>query len=46
MSARIVYIHHDCFFLLTGGKALLFDYPSPSYLPEAAAVSRAERSPP
>jgi L-ascorbate metabolism protein UlaG (beta-lactamase superfamily) len=41
MQARIVYIHHDCFFLLTSGRALLFDYPSPNYLPEAAAKAAA-----
>ena len=38
MLARIVYIHHDCFFLLTDATALLFDYPSPPYLPAAAAT--------
>jgi len=42
MPTRIVYIHHDCFFLLTGGRALLFDYPAPQYLPpEAASVAAA-----
>jgi len=38
MPARIVYIHHDCFILEAAGKTLLFDYPAPSYLPEAAAT--------
>jgi len=38
VRAQVVYIQHDCFFLLTGGRALLFDYPSPKYLPEAAAT--------
>ena len=37
MPARLVYIHHDCFILEAGGGSLLFDYPAPSYLPEAAA---------
>jgi L-ascorbate metabolism protein UlaG (beta-lactamase superfamily) len=41
MPARIVYIHHDCFFVLTGERALLFDYPSPQYLPEAARAAAA-----
>jgi len=39
--ARIVYIHHNCFFLLTDRQALLFDYPSPSFLPDAAAAAAA-----
>ena len=34
---RIVYIHHNCFVLEAGEKTLLFDYPAPAYLPEAAA---------
>lgn len=38
MRARIVSIQHDCFFLLTPRRALLFDYPSPEYLPGAAAA--------
>ena len=37
MPARIVYIHHNCFLVQAGGGALLFDYPAPKYLPEAAA---------
>ncbi len=41
MRAQIVYIQHDCFFLLTGGRTLLFDYPSPAYLSEAAATAAA-----
>ncbi|KHK04102.1 MBL fold metallo-hydrolase [Desulfovibrio sp. TomC] len=41
MPARIVYIHHDCFILEAGGASLLFDYPAPSYLPEAAARAAA-----
>ncbi|OLN24694.1 putative metal dependent hydrolase [Desulfovibrio sp. DV] len=43
MPARIVYIHHDCFILEAGGASLLFDYPAPSYLPEAAARAAASR---
>lgn len=43
MPARIVYIQHDCFFLLVGGRTLLFDYPAPNYLPEAAAKVAASR---
>lgn len=34
---RIVYIHHNCFVLEAGERTLLFDYPAPAYLPEAAA---------
>ena len=41
MPARIVYIHHDCFLLEAGGQSLLFDYPAPSYLPDAAARAAA-----
>lgn len=41
MPARLIYIHHDCFILEAGGKTLLFDYPAPSYLPEAAARAAA-----
>ena len=41
MPARLVYIYHDCFILEAGGRSLLFDYPAPSYLPEAAARAAA-----
>ena len=42
MAARIVYIHHNCFFLQLGERCLLFDYPAPKFLPpEAAAVAAA-----
>ena len=34
---RIIYIHHNCFVLEAGERTLLFDYPAPAYLPEAAA---------
>ncbi|MHC1789346.1 MBL fold metallo-hydrolase [Solidesulfovibrio sp.] len=41
MPASLVYIHHDCFLLEASGKTLLFDYPAPGYLPEAAAWAAA-----
>lgn len=41
MHTRIVYIHHDCFFLLIGGRTLLFDYPAPKFLPAPAAAAAA-----
>lgn len=43
MAASIIYIHHDCFLLRHGNRAILFDYPAPPYLPdEAAAVAASQ----
>ncbi len=42
MHADIVYIHHNCFFLKLGPRTVLFDYPAPEHLPEAAAQAAAK----